>query len=381
MATLGQPLVTPESSWRRIDDTLIENTGTGWTKTTNAACWGGSIIEKQTPTAADTFKFTFLGTKIRLIDYKTASRGNRAITIDGVTEIYNCANSSQITQALVYEKLDLQFGYHDVTISSVSGGWFSLDAIDIDTDAKLFPFGYRVNKILLSSGDKNYRLERIVSRENAVPVMTSASHPNVEITASAYNASDYPWYAFDGIVNATVRPFWFTNSTPPAGGHWLQVKFVKPKTITGISLASLLVTGSSHSIKEFELYGSNDGVVYEKLYTNTQPNVGTRIYYDFESSKAYLYYRLNILSSYNLVSTVGVNEMEIFQKKNQIMYVLDTSDEIGFIQYGMEGEIPFNGAVDKVKDIIKMNLPLASGKAFEHTIDMSKRRVDKVTLG
>ncbi|PRA08990.1 MULTISPECIES: discoidin domain-containing protein [unclassified Paenibacillus] len=237
------------------------------------------------------------------------------------------------------------------------------------------------NKILLSSGHKNYRLEKTVSRENAVPVMTSALNANVEITSSAYNASDYPWYAFDGIVNATVRPFWFTNSTPPAGGHWLQVKFVKPKVITGISLASLLITGSSHSIKEFELYGSNDGVVYDKLYTNTQLNIGTKIYYDFESSKAYSYYRLNILSSYNLASTVGVNEMEIFQKKNQTMYVLETSDEIDFIKYGMKSDISLKEAVDNVKDVIKMNLSLASGKTFEHSIDMSKRRVDKIMLG
>ncbi|PIH59772.1 SPRY domain-containing protein [Paenibacillus sp. LK1] len=237
------------------------------------------------------------------------------------------------------------------------------------------------NKILLSSGGKNYRLEKTVSRENAVPVMTSALNANVEITASAFNASDYPWYAFDGIVNATVRPFWYTLSTPPTGGHWLQVKFIKPKVITGISLASLLVTGDKHSIKDFELYGSNDGVMYEKLYTNTQPNVGTRIYYDFESNKAYSYYRLNILSSYNLTTTVGVNEMEIFQKKNQTMYVIDTSDENDIIQYGMKGDISFNGVVDKVKDVIKMNLPLGSSKTFEHTIDMSKRRVDKITLG
>lgn len=237
------------------------------------------------------------------------------------------------------------------------------------------------DKIFLSSGYKNYCLEYVVSRENAVPVMTSASNINAKVTASAYNASDYPWYAFDGIVNATARPFWYTNSTSPEGGHWLQVEFENPKVVSGISLVSLLITGSSYSIKEFELYGSNDGAVYEKLYMNTQPNGGTKIYYDFENTKAYSSYRLNILSSYHLVTTVGVSEMEIFQKNNEIMYVLDTSNEISFNKYGMKSNKSFNGAVDKIKDVIKTNFSLDSGKTFEHIIDMLKRRVDKITLG
>lgn len=254
---------------------------------------------------------------------------------------------------------------------------FDIDELEI-YNALIDPF---VRKILLSFGDKNYRLERVISRENAVPVMTSASSNEVEIKASAYNASDFPWYAFDGQVSATVRPFWFTNSTPPAEGHWLQVKFNKPKIITGISLASLLITGTSYSIKEFELYGSNDGVAYEKIYANTQLNVETRIYYDFESSKAYSYYRLNILSSYNTISTVGVNEMEIFEKKNQTMYVLDSGSEKEFIQYGMKDDISINEMIGKIKDIRKTNQTLGSGKSFEHIVDMSKRRVDKITQG
>ncbi|MGV2886788.1 discoidin domain-containing protein [Paenibacillus taichungensis] len=236
------------------------------------------------------------------------------------------------------------------------------------------------NKILLSSGGKQYSFEKVV-KKSAVPIMTSASNNDVEITASANYSSDYPWKAFDGVVSSTDRPFWYAQSGPPSGGHWLQVKFKNPKVINGISLISLLVTGASHSIKDFELYGSNDGVVFEKLYSGTQLNAITKMYYDFENIKSYSYYRLNILSSYNTTSTVGVAEMEIFEKPIPTIYVLDSSGESAFSQYGMEGDIPFNKAVDKVKDVIKMNSPLGSSKTFEHTIDIAKRRVDRITFG
>ncbi|WP_433583393.1 galactose-binding domain-containing protein [Paenibacillus amylolyticus] len=238
------------------------------------------------------------------------------------------------------------------------------------------------SKILLSSGDKYYSLEKVLNRKSAVPVMTSASNSEVEITANTYNASDFPWKAFDGIDIATNRPYWYAQSTPPSGGHWLQVKFINPKNINSISLSPLLVTGTSHSIRDFELYGSEDGVTYEKLYTNTQPNLGTRTYYDFENSKLFSYYRLNILSSYNTTSTVGVQEMELFEKKNQTLYVLDSGgNEESFLKYGVNTNMYANEVISQVRTIVKVNQVIESGKTFEHTMDLSKRRVDKITLG
>lgn len=290
-----------------------------------------------------------------------------------------------ITQGIAFtdvKSLGIVFPFYGnpagTSVSSTATACFNRYTFSYAVPQGYKPYEY-MSLTLLSSGGKQYSFEKVV-KKSVVPVMTSASNSDVEITASAYNSSDFPWKAFDGLVGSSTRPFWYAQSGPPAGGHWLQVKFSSPKVINGISLTSLLVTGTSHSIKDFELYGSNDGVIFEKLYSGTQLNVITKIDYDFENIKAYSYYRLNILSSYNTTSTVGVNEMEIFEKTNRTIYVLDSSDESEFIQYGMEGDILLNGAIVKVKDVIKTNLALSKGKAFEHTINISKRRLDKITL-
>lgn len=138
MAVVGQQLTAPDAGWKRYDETSVKVGGTGWTRTTGASHWNGSILEKQTPTTDDVFMFRFYGTKIRVIDYKTASRGDRTIMIDGQSFVYNSTSSSAITQVMVFEKTDLPLDYHNVTISSASGSWFSLDAIDIDSDGRLF---------------------------------------------------------------------------------------------------------------------------------------------------------------------------------------------------------------------------------------------------
>ncbi|SHN71821.1 hypothetical protein SAMN04487896_2862 [Paenibacillus sp. ov031] len=136
--TIGSQLTTPDVGWKRYDETSVKVGGAGWTRTTGASHWNGSILEKQTPTTDDVFTFRFYGTKIRVIDYKTASRGDRTIMIDGQSFVYNCTSASAVTQVMVFEKTDLSLGYHDVKISSASGSWFSLDAIDIDSTGRLF---------------------------------------------------------------------------------------------------------------------------------------------------------------------------------------------------------------------------------------------------
>ncbi|HBU84060.1 MAG TPA: hypothetical protein DEF35_20815 [Paenibacillus sp.] len=135
---IGSQLTTPDAGWKRYDETSVKVGGTGWTRTTGASHWNGSILEKQTPTTDDVFTFRFYGTKIRVIDYKTASRGDRTIMIDGQSFVYNCTSASAVTQVMVFEKTDLPLDYHDVKISSSTGSWFSLDAVDIDSDGRLF---------------------------------------------------------------------------------------------------------------------------------------------------------------------------------------------------------------------------------------------------
>ncbi|MGZ7444958.1 hypothetical protein [Paenibacillus sp. TH7-28] len=69
----------------------------------------------------------------------------------------------------------------------------------------------------------------------------------------------------------------------------------------------------------------------------------------------------------------------IFSFKDELMIKLPAFTEENFINYGIE--MPFNIPIGKkIKEIIGNSQALGSGKTFEHTIDLSKSRVDKINL-
>lgn len=67
--------------------------------------------------------------------------------------------------------------------------------------------------------------------------------------------------------------------------------------------------------------------------------------------------------------------------KDSTVFKMETDSEKNFLNYGADLISNFNGYVTKQKDIKSTNVILGIGKTFEHTIDMSKRRVDKIILG
>ncbi|WP_340033019.1 LamG domain-containing protein [Paenibacillus sp. FSL K6-1122] len=70
-----------------------------------------------------------------------------------------------------------------------------------------------------------------------------------------------------------------------------------------------------------------------------------------------------------------------YSLKDSSVYKLSIDSEENFLSYGADSITSFNGYLTKLKDIKNTSTDLGSGKTFEHTIDMSKRRVDKITLG
>lgn len=87
----------------------------------------------------------------------------------------------------------------------------------------------------------------------------------------------------------------------------------------------------------------------------------------------------NMQSSFNkiLLLSGGVK----YSLKNSTIIKMETNSEKNFVNYGADSTFDFNGYVVKQKDITSTSVTLGSGKTLEHTIDMSKRRVDKIILG
>ena len=146
MATVGDQLVTPESGWRRYDDTHVglKYTGT-WTtpSPSNIGYYGGSIRVTSRAVDNNYVTFSFFGTKLRIIsDLYSDRHSDNAITIDGVTEMYSAfraVGSPSLQQSIVYEKTGLPLAFHTVTITTGHNRInFTLDAIDIDETGYLY---------------------------------------------------------------------------------------------------------------------------------------------------------------------------------------------------------------------------------------------------
>lgn len=137
---VGTQLPSPDPNWIRFDDRdgkIIYN-GT-FTLGSNAGHYNSTASWNNTIT--DNITFKFYGNKIRIIAPIDSTWSNSInITIDGVTEIYSEYNTSALLQMLVYEKLDIVEGIHEVTITNNNNGeYFGLDAIDLNLGGYLIP--------------------------------------------------------------------------------------------------------------------------------------------------------------------------------------------------------------------------------------------------
>ncbi|AWI04149.1 hypothetical protein [Clostridium drakei] len=137
MATIGQQLTTPESGWRRYDDSNSNFKYTLLTKLSAGSLYNGGYTGTGPGSNGGTVSFEFYGTKLRIIGCIYTDRSNRIeISIDGVKEYYS-QYGSIIYQSLDYEKINLTNTRHSVVITVINPGSFVFDAIDIDSTGYL----------------------------------------------------------------------------------------------------------------------------------------------------------------------------------------------------------------------------------------------------
>lgn len=137
---VGQVYNTPDSGYIRYDQNnskIIYSNGTWTINNITTSAYGGSHASSNTLGATITFKF--YGTKIRLLSNNAGDRSNNIkIYIDGILDnSISEYNSNTIYQILVYEKLNLNEGIHEVKIINNTTNYIILDAIDIDNTGYL----------------------------------------------------------------------------------------------------------------------------------------------------------------------------------------------------------------------------------------------------
>jgi len=232
------------------------------------------------------------------------------------------------------------------------------------------------NKILLSSEGKVYSA---ISYDpiDVIPTMTSNTAPSGTVSASSASTSGTEYRVFDKNKTNT----WLTASGQKTG--WIQYKFPSMARVNryGITPQSSALTRSP---KKWSLLGSNTGlfngeeVVLDSRINETSWSAGTK-YFDFNNNSEYQYYRLSIEENNGDTSYVGFNELEFLQRADMKLVKLSSPSEKNFIQYG-SSTVQF-GNLTSMVDVNDSGRDLGSGKTYQHSIDMSKRRVDKITLG
>ncbi len=136
-------LTQPEPGWQRIDDSdrnIIfegENWISGYSKYSDDYSKTFHYKESSHPSNSVQIKFSFVGTKLRIIGL--ANNGGydsyATIIIDGNPERLDYYAWEGKRQAVIYEKINLNRGPHTVTIRGI---YLNLDAIDIDSDGYVF---------------------------------------------------------------------------------------------------------------------------------------------------------------------------------------------------------------------------------------------------
>ncbi len=136
-------LTQPEPGWQRIDDSdrnIIfegENWFSGYSKYSDNYLKTFHYKSSSQPSNSVQIKFSFVGTKLRLIGLVNNGGYDRyaTIVIDGNTERLDYDAWEGTRQAVIYEKTNLNKGPHTVTIL---GTYLNLDAIDIDSYGYVF---------------------------------------------------------------------------------------------------------------------------------------------------------------------------------------------------------------------------------------------------
>ncbi|MEK4525631.1 SPRY domain-containing protein [Paenibacillus sp. FSL H8-0104] len=234
--------------------------------------------------------------------------------------------------------------------------------------------GYE-NKILLSSGDKAYSLMKKFS-DNLIAIMTSNTTPAGKASASSIYSNNYgAWKAFDRLDDQFL---WA--STSKIG--WLAYEFFKPVVIAKYTLLANSAE-LTQAPKNWKFEGSNDGVNWTVLDAQTNQvgwQSGMKREFVIINKKSFIQYRVNVTDNNgsSLLSIRGF-EMYNYEINPDKLAIISNQSEQTFIRYGMDLLVDidlFNGVLSvETKDNV-----LSSGKTYEHTIDMSKRRVDKITL-
>ena len=147
--------------------------------------------------------------------------------------------------------------------------------------------------VLLADG-QTHLFEKVLNVK--VPTMTSNTAPSGEVIGNTGNTA---YNSFNGVNSNDVGK---SGNLP----HILGYKFVNKVIVKRMWVKNRISNPSM--FKNFTIEGSNDGTNFTTIKTlvNTNKDSGYEQYFNlYENNKPYLYYRLNVTSSYGSFTSFG----------------------------------------------------------------------------
>lgn len=145
--------------------------------------------------------------------------------------------------------------------------------------------------------DKNENIEEEIKPVSLVPNMTSSTTPSGRVSAS-YENGQYKAYLAFSTLTASDGYSW--SAWPNGAGSWIMYQFERPIKLKRIKLKSHDIYSN---VENFTVYGSNNGVDFEKVYNGTHGNNADLEEFELsEYSNSYQYLKLVIDSVYNNVA-------------------------------------------------------------------------------
>lgn len=168
----------------------------------------------------------------------------------------------------------------------------------------------------------------------SVPKMTSNTAPSGECSASSVYQSYDAYLAFDG-GNITDNG-WVANANTDS---WIQYKFTKPIKVNRVSLVPRNSNGVNSGINNFKVQGSNDGNIFEDIYTGKcNGTINSYQTFMFNNDNHYLYYRIHIIDIYSGAVYCGIQALQFYGRSSAQTNIIHSAanDTIYMMKDGSE---------------------------------------------
>lgn len=345
-----------------------------WVANSGTASW----IQYEFPTAKLIKRYSFKSDGYNASNTRAPKSWTFEASNDGVNWVVLDTQSNQTGWGLyTIRTFDItnntKYKIYRVNITS-NNGHTTMTGID---EIEMFEFVYE-NKCLLLNEGKIKSIEPIRYPDNLVPKMTSNTLPSGIASASSESATNFAaWYAFNG-AKGSLNPWQSTTAQ-----CWIRYQFTEKIVVNMYTLTSDIASRTDSMAKSWTFEGSDTGASWVILDSRSD-EIGWTEYetrtYTFNNKTRFQIYRLNISDSTG--TRVYLNEFEIYHYIYAGVIETDKTSavESDFLRIGFSGLYANIEKFDKIIDTTFTNSTLGTGKTFEHTIDLSKRKIDRISF-